>query len=212
MPDPGQPPDLLAPAVPIVTRRRRPVTVTLARGLLLMGAVLGVLSAVALLVGAHVVADGFEMTAARAALEPAQIDSVARLVRIVLASGGVVAIILAVATGTCAVGVGRGSRTARIGALCLVAASLCFGLGSASYTSLGRGIDWTSSLPEDSVRLRAQVGQAYGDAMPGVLVGTTGGLTDLQALGYIAGAALLLTPVSHPHFRRRPPPAPPQPP
>jgi hypothetical protein len=209
MPDPGQPPDLLAPAVPIVTRRRRPATVTLARGLLLAGAALGLLSAAALLMGARVVANGFEMTAARAALDPAQIDSVAHVVRVVLAGGGIVSILLSVGVGVSAIGVGQGRRAARVSALCLVAASLCFGLGSASYTSLGRGVDWTSSLPEDSVGLRARAGQAYGDAMPGVLVGTTGGLTDLQALGYISGAALLLAPASRPHFRRRPPPPPP---
>jgi hypothetical protein len=73
-------------------------------------------------------------------------------------------------------------------------------LGSSSYTTLGRTVDWTG---DGSAQLRAQIGQAYGDAMPGVLVGTTGGLTDLQALSYIAGAALLLAPASRPHFRRR---------
>ena len=70
----------------------------------------------------------------------------------------------------------------------------------------GRGMDWAGIVQTDGLALRDQVGRAYDDAMPGVLVGTTGGLTDLQGLGYIAGAALLLAPTSRPHFRRRPPP------
>ena len=205
MPDPGQPRDLLAPAVPIIERRRRPVTVTLARGLFLAGATLGLVSAVALILSAGSVAAGFEFSAARAAIDPAEIGSVARLVRTVLASSGLLAAALAVGMAVAAFGVGRGRRAARTSALCLVGFSLCFGLGSSSYTTLGRTVDWTG---DGSAQLRAQIGQAYGDAMPGVLVGTTGGLTDLQALSYIAGAALLLAPASRPHFRRRPASAP----
>jgi hypothetical protein len=205
MPDPGQPPDLLAPAVPIIERRRRPVTVTLARGLFMAGAVLGLVSAIALLLSAGSVAAGFEFSAARAAIDPEEIGSVARLVRTVLASSGLVAAALAVGMAVAAVGIGRGRRGARTGALCLVGLSLCFGLGSASYTTLGRSVDWTG---DGSAQLRAQIGNAYGDAMPGLLVGTTGGLTDLQVLGYIAGAVLLLAPASRPHFRRRPASAP----
>jgi hypothetical protein len=206
MPDPGRPPDLLAPAVPIIERRRRPITVTLARGFLLAGAAVGLVSAITLLLSVGSVAAGFEFTAARAAVDPAEIGSVAHLVRTVLASSGAIAAALAVGTVVAAVGIGRGRRRARGAALCLVALSLCFGLGSASYTTLGRRVDWTG---DGSAQLRAQIGQAYGDAMPDLLVGTTGGLTDLQALSYIAGAALLLAPASRPHFRRRAVAAPP---
>ncbi len=210
MPDPGQPPDLLAPKLPIITRRRRPPTVSLARGLLLAGAVFGAVSATTLFIGSQVVVDEFWYTAAHALIEPTQIAEIADVIRTVLISSGVVAVVLAVGMGVCAIGVGRGRRAARTGALCLVGLSLCFGLGSASYTSLGRGVDWAGAVQPGSIALRTQVGQAYDDAMPGLLVGTAGGLTDLQALGYIAGAVLLLAPASRPHFRRRPPPADPE--
>jgi hypothetical protein len=206
-PDPGQPRDLLAPQDPIVILRRRPVTVTLACGLLVAGAVVGAVSALAFVVGAVVVAEGFQLTAARTDADPAQIEDVAGVIRVVLAGSGVVAVILAAGMGVCAVGVLRGSRGSRTGVLSLVAVSVCFGLGSASYTTLGRGVDWTATLPGGSATLRAQIGEAYGDATPALLVGATGGLTDLQVLSYIAGAALLVAPASRPHFRRRSPPA-----
>jgi hypothetical protein len=205
MPDPAVPRNLLVPADPIRTRRRRPTTVTLARGLLLVGAILGLCSAVTLFLAARIVANGVRTAPTLTGLAPAQLDEIARVIRTVLASCGVVALALAIGLGVAAVGIGRGSRAARTGALSLVGLSLCFGLGSAAYTSLGRRVDWSSSVEPSNTQLRAQVGRAYGAAMPGLLVGTTGGLTDLQALGYIAGAVLLLAPASRPHFQRREP-------
>ncbi len=202
MSDPAVPRNLLAPADPIRTRRRRPATVGLARGLLFTGALLGLCSAIALLAGAGTVATG--LRAAAVGVAPAQLDQIADVVHTVLVSTGLVALALALGMGAAAIGVGRGSRIARTVALSLVALSLCFGLGSASYTTLGRNVDWTGGVEPTGDQLRTQISRAYGEAMPGLLVGTTGGLTDLQALGYIAGAALLLAPASRPHFRRRP--------
>jgi hypothetical protein len=148
------------------------------------------------------------MTAVRTTATPGQIEQIAGVVRTVLVSSGALYLLLSLATVALAIAVGRGNALARGGAFALVIASLCFGLGSASYTSLGRQVNWTSSIEDASVGLRSQIGQAYGDAMPGSLVGTTGGLTDLQALSYLAGAGLLLSRSSRQHFRRRTSPAP----
>jgi hypothetical protein len=194
--------------VPIIERYRRPATVTLARGLFFLGSGLGLCSALTLVLGARVVVSAFSYTAVQAALTPDQIEAIDHLVRAVLASSAVLAFALAVTMAVAAVGVGHGRPGARIGAVVVVVLSLCYGLGSASYTSLGQhGVDWSAVTAEPSAVVRARAGQAYADAMPGVLAGTTGGLTDLQAVSYLVGTTLLLAPASRPHFRRRPPPS-----
>jgi len=63
-------------------------------------------------------------------------------------------------------------------------------------------VDWAGAVGEGGVSSAASVGQAYGDAMPSWLVGSVGGLTDLQVLGYIAVSVLLALPVVRPYFRR----------
>jgi hypothetical protein len=73
-------------------------------------------------------------------------------------------------------------------------------LGSTSYTAFAT-VDWAGAVGRGAGSV-ASVGQAYADAMPSVLVGAVGGLTDLQVLGYIAVSVMLALPVVRPYFRR----------
>jgi hypothetical protein len=88
----------------------------------------------------------------------------------------------------------------------LVAGSLGCGLIRTSVTAFGRNIDWTVGS-DTPASLTGNVAQAYSEALPSWLVGLAAGLTDLQALGYIAVAILLLAPASQEYFRTRVSPA-----
>jgi hypothetical protein len=205
IPDPAQ------PQPPVLLPRRPPATVTLAALLMLVGAALGLIEGVALLVAAGTVPGAFRDNARGINVAANDVNTVADLIRGAFISAGVVSVLLAVAIGLLALGVRNGSNGARITTLILIVAAFCCGLGVSSYTALGRSANWTVSVSNPSEELARQVGQAYSDAMPPTLVGTTGGLTDLQSLGYIAVAVLLLVPVSNAYFRRRAPAAPPPP-
>jgi hypothetical protein len=212
MPDQSTPTDPTQPRDPVILPRRTPAPVRLAVLIMLAGAAVGVVSAIALIGSAGMVVRRFIDGAATFAIGGAAAESVGGAIRTVLIGVGVVTLVLAIAMAVLAFGVRAGRSTARIGALIGVGLGLSCGLGSSSYTVLGRNANWAIGLEGANDQLIAQLGQAYAEAMPGVLVGATGGLTDLQSLGYIAVAVLLLVPASHPHFRRRPPAAPSAPP
>jgi hypothetical protein len=132
---------------------------------------------------------------------------VAGALRTVLLSSGTGALALAVLSLVMARGVLHRNEASRVGALVVAAASLGCGLIRTSVTAFGRSVDWSTAArgaeSDADALLSAQVTQAFGDAMPGWLVGLGGGLTDLQALGYIAVAVLLMAPASRQYFRTR---------
>jgi hypothetical protein len=168
------------------------------------GAVLGVVSAVVHFSASRSVASTFQQTAPGAGVSTADVDAVAGVIRAVFFGLGLVTLGLAIAVLALAVGILQGRNGARITTLALVVVALVSGLGGSSYTVLGRDADWTMNVAQPSDQLSAQVGQAYAQSLPGVLVGASGGLTDLQSLGYIAVAVLLLLPSARAHFRRSP--------
>jgi hypothetical protein len=205
----GVPRDPTTPPDPVVIPRRRPQSVTLAGVLLYGSGALGLLSAVALLVAAGSVVDRFEADALRLGVTAADAADIAGAVRAVLLSSGFGALVLALLSGVLGRGVLRRNEAARIGALVVSVGSLGCALVRTSVTAFGGSVDWTVATGHAGPGLGGQVAQAFGEAMPGWLVGIGGGLTDLQTLGYIAVAILLLAPASLEYFRTRviaPPP------
>jgi hypothetical protein len=128
---------------------------------------------------------------------------VAAAVRTTLVSSGSGALALAVLSLLLGWGVLRRSEAARVGALVVAVASLGCGLVRTSVTAFGNGIDWAVATDSADPMLPGRIGQAFGEAMPGWLVGLAAGLTDLQSLGYISVIVLLVVPVSREYFRSR---------
>jgi hypothetical protein len=195
--------DPTTPREPVVIKRRRPDSVTWAGVFMAVAAVLGLISSGALLAAAGLVVDGFRGQAAGLGASRSDIESAATVIRSALFSTGLGALVLAVLTGILAFGVLRRSEAARIGALVLMAGSLGCAMVRTSVTAFGRNIEWTAGVENATASVTHDISQAYGDAMPSWLVGLGGGLTDLQALGYIAVAILLLHPASQEYFRTR---------
>jgi hypothetical protein len=193
------------PKDPVVIPRHRPGTIPVASALMIGGSLLGVASSVALFTASGTVPKAFALKALDTDVPPAAIDATVSTIRSTFLGSGVATLILSLLVGSLAYGVSRGSQPARIGAVVGVLASLFCGLGTASYTALGRDADWTASIEGAGERVAGQIGQTYSEVMPTWFVGLAGGLTDLQALCYLAVAALLLAPASHRYFRRRPP-------
>ncbi len=204
---PSRPTD---PSEPLVIRRRRPQSVTVAGVLLYGSTVVGVVSAAALLVGAGRVVDGFSSEALRLRVAVDDVSGVAVAMRTVLLASGFGALVLAIFSGYLGRGVLRRDRAARIGAIVVSVGSLSCGLLRTSVTAFGANVDWDVAAGHRDPVLANQIAQAFGDAMPAWFVGLGGGLTDVQTLGYIAVAILLLAPASSEYFRTRihaPPPS-----
>jgi len=199
-----------AERAPVLVPRSRPAPVTLAALILCVEVVLGLLSGSALLIAATTVPAAFinrELDAAGVNLggssdAMANIDAISNAIRAVLLGGSVVTLLLSVAAAALVVPMARGSWSARLGAFGLALAAGCAAIGSTSYTAFGQRVDWAGAVGQGGIGSAASVGQAYGDAMPSWLVGSVGGLTDLQVLGYIAVSVLLALPVVRPYFRR----------
>lgn len=199
-----------AERAPVLIPRSRPAPVTLAALILCVEVALGLLSGSALLIAATTVPAAFinrELDAAGVNLggssnAMANIDAISNAIRAVLLGGSVVTLLLSVAAAALVVPVARGSWSARLGAFGLALAAGCAAIGSTSYTAFGQRVDWAGAVGHGGIGSAASVGQAYGDAMPSWLVGSVGGLTDLQVLGYIAVSVLLALPVVRPYFRR----------
>jgi hypothetical protein len=192
---------------PVLVPRGRPAPVTLAMVILSAEVALSLLAGSALLIAATTVPAAFinhavEAVGASSPDAMANIDAIGNAIRAVLLGGAVVTLLLSVAAAALVVPVARGSWTARLAAYALAVAAGCAALGSASYTAFGQRVDWVGAVGQGGTGLAASVGQAYGDAMPSWLVGSIGGLTDLQVLGYIAVSVLLALPVVRPYFRR----------
>jgi hypothetical protein len=199
----SQPPDPIEDD-PLIVPRKRPGTVTLAGVLLVGSGVLGLIAALALLVGAGSVVDTFRNRAMGQGLTTGEALEVANSLRTALLSSGSGALALAALSLLLARGVLRRSEASRIGALVVAGAALGCSVVRTSLTALGQNVNWSaaSGLRADPV-LSDQVARAFSEAMPSWLVGLGGGLTDLQSLGYIAVAVLLIAPASREYFRTR---------
>jgi hypothetical protein len=192
---------------PVLIPRSRPAPVTLAMLILSAEVTLGLLAGFALLIAATTVPAAFIDQAVQEAGggsvdAMANIDAISNAIRAVLLGGSVLTLLLSVAAAALVVPVARGSWSARLAAYGLAVAAACAALGSTSYTAFGQRVDWAGAVGHGGIGSAASVGQAYGDAMPSWLVGSIGGLTDLQVLGYIAVSVLLALPVVRPYFRR----------
>jgi hypothetical protein len=195
--DPTQPDD------PLIIPRRRPATVTLAGVLLYASGAVGLLAALALLAAAGGVVDDFRERAVHFGVSPVDAADVARAIRTALLASGSGALALAVVSVALAWGVLRRSEAARIGALVVAGGGLGCALVRTSLTAFGRSVNWSVASGHADALLTDAVGQAFADAMPSWLVGLGGGLTDLESLGYLAVAALLVLPASREYFRTR---------
>jgi hypothetical protein len=187
----------------MVIARARPAAVTLAAALMAGGAVMGVLTAFGMISAAAVVASDFRSSALQLDAPLTDINAVVPLIRATLVLSGFATLALAVFVAIAARGLLRRSPFAYVAGLVLVAASLVCALMSTSITAFGRNVRWTVNIDHASPQLVGTVAQSYTDAMPSWLVGLAGGLTDLQTLGYIAVAVLLLMPASKEYFRTR---------
>jgi hypothetical protein len=197
------PQDPTSPRDELVIPRRRPQSVTLAGVLMYGTGALGLLSAAALLVAAEGVVDGFRGEALRLGVPAADASDVANALRTVLLTSGSAALVLAILTGILGRGVLGRNEAARVGALVVAVASLGCAMVRTSVTAFGGNVDWTNAADHATPATGRQLAQAFGEAMPGWLVGLGGGLTDLLTLGYIAVAVLLLMPASVEYFRTR---------
>jgi hypothetical protein len=197
------PPDPIRPTEPVRVARDRPFTVTVAVAVLYGSGAVGLVAALALLAGAGHVVDDLRERAVELGVEPVVAVDVSTAVRTALLSSGAGALALAMLSLSLGWGVLRRSEAARVGALVVAVASLGCGLVRTSVTAFGSGVDWSVASGNGDPMLTGRVGQAFGEAMPGWLVGLGGGLTDLQSLGYIAVTVLLIVPVSREYFRSR---------
>jgi len=195
--------DPTKPTAPVLVPRQRPPTVAVAGVVLYGGGAAGLVAALALLVGAGPVVGDFRDTAVALGVDPVDASDVAGAMRTALLSSATGALALAVLSLVLARGVLRRSEPARVGALVVAAASLGCSIVRTSVTAFGNGVDWSLAAGRRDPLLAGPVAQAFGDAMPGWLVGLGGGLTDLQSLGYIAVIVLLIAPLSREYFRSR---------
>jgi hypothetical protein len=198
----GPPDPINEPAV--IIPRRRPDTVTVAGVLLFVSGGVGVLSALALLGSAGRVVADFRNRAMGLGVGTGAAAQVADALRTSLLTSGSGALALAVLSLLLARGVLRRSEASRVGALVVVGAALACSVVRTSVTAFGGNVNWSVASGQHADPLLAdQVARAFSDAMPSWLVGLGAGLTDLQSLGYIAVAALLIAPVSREYFRTR---------
>jgi hypothetical protein len=196
--------DPTLPDAPVRIKRRPPASVTVASLLMLAGSMLGLALAIVLVAGLGPLLSGFRASAVELALSTRDIDAVDSAIRRVFVCLAVFDVALAAGFVMAAVGVRRGRGRARAAALVLIVGALVGGIAMGSFTALGSTVDWAAQASDPNEGLAAAVSRAYADALPVVVSGTTGGLTDLQCLGYIAVAVLLLVPASNDYFHRRP--------
>ena len=199
----GGPPDPVKPEEPVLVARERPFPVAVAGTVLYGSGVVGLVAAFALLAGAGRVVDDLRERAVGLGIDPVAANDVAAAVRTTLLSSGTGALALALLSLLLGWGVLRRSEAARVGALVVAVTSLGCAFLRTSVTAFGNGIDWSVAADSDDPMLAGRVGYAFGEAMPGWLVGLGGGLTDLQSLGYISVIVLLVVPVSREYFRSR---------
>ena len=196
--------DPTAARPPVIVPRHRPAPVVLSSVLLVAEAALGLIAAIALLVAAADVPATFRSQAALSVdgVSPADLDGIAGTIRALLLVAAVLTLLLAIASVLLAAPV----APARASAYRCLRPRRGRGLRSAGRHLVHRvraAHRRAGGVTHPSEGVTAAVGQVYGEAMPGWLVGATGGLTDLRALGYIAVAVFLALPVAQPYFRRR---------
>jgi hypothetical protein len=196
--------DPTLPEAPVKVKRRPPASVTVASLFMMAGSALGLVLAAVLIGGLGPLLSGFRARAAELSLASADIDAVGSSIRRVFVCLAIFDAALAAGFLVAALGVRRGRGRARAATLVLIAGAFVGGIAMGSFTALGSSVDWAATASNSNEGLASAVSHAYSDALPVVLSGTTGGLTDLQCLGYIAVAVLLLVPASNDYFRRRP--------
>jgi hypothetical protein len=187
----------------VIIPRRRPVPVAVAGVLLYAAGAVGILAALALLGAAGGVVDDLRSRVVAFGVSPADAADVARAMRTALLSSGAGALALAVVSLPLARGVLRRREAARVGALVVAGGSLGCAVVRTSVTAFGGNVDWSVAAGHSDPALADAVARAFAEVMPGWLAGLGGGLTDLQSLGYIAVAVLLVVPVSREYFRTR---------
>ncbi len=195
--------DPTRPYDPVIIPRHRPISVAVA-GVMLYGAgAVGIVAALSLITAAGTVVDEFRAELVRLGAGSTEAADIARAMRTALLSSGCGGLALAVLSLPLARGVQRRNEAARIGALVVAGATLLCGLVRTSVTAFGTSVDWSIAAGGSDPGLADAAAQAFAVAMPDWFVGLGGGLTDLQALGYIAVAVLLVAPASREYFRTR---------
>jgi hypothetical protein len=191
---------------------RRPAAVTVAAGLMMLMALLGLVAAIANLAMMNRLVDRFRERAAGTDATGSEIDTVVGFIRGISIGTAVIGIIVALALIGLALGNLRGSNASRIATWVLCGIGTVCGccglvgvLAQNNATFGGAGDDRTA---ED-------LGRALADASPGWWTALSGTLSIGQSLGYIAVAVLLALPAANAFFRRpavpqwQPPPPPP---
>lgn len=201
--DPTQPRDPTRPEDPVIVARPRPAQVGAAAVLLYLSGAIGVVAAIALLVATGGVVDDFRRRAVELGVGALDAVDIARAMRTALLSSGSGALALAVLSLLVARGVLRRQEAARVGALVIAGASLGCAMVRTSVTAFSQNVRWSAAAGRDDLATNAAVAQAVADTIPDWFVGLGGGLTDLQSLGYLALAVLLVLPVSREYFRTR---------
>jgi hypothetical protein len=187
--------------------------VTIAAGLMMLMALLGLIGVIANLAMMNRLVDRFRERATGTDASSSDIDTVVGFIRGISIGTAVIGIIFALVLAGLALGNLRGSNGTRIATWVICGLGIlcgCCGLfgvlgqNNASFT--GAGDDRTA---ED-------IGRALADASPGWWTALSGSLSVGQALGYIAVAVLLALPAANAFFRRPTAPlwqpAPPPPP
>ncbi|HET6213809.1 MAG TPA: hypothetical protein VFE14_13175 [Micromonosporaceae bacterium] len=192
-------------------RAGRPASVGLAAVIMMMIAALGVISAIVTLATISRTTDRFQQLAReRTDASSTEIDSVVTAIRVISVTTAIFLVLLALVLIALAIGDLRGSNIARILTWVICGLGLLCGccgifsaLGSTRTTSLGTG--------DTDAETARELGHALSDAYPGWWMATSGGLSGLQLLGYIAVAVLLALPAANAFFRKPAPPVPQQP-
>jgi hypothetical protein len=201
--DPTQPRDPTQPYQPVIIARPRPAPVLVAGVLLYLSGAAGILASLALLGAAGGVVDDFRRRAVALGVGTLVAADSAHALRTALLVSGSAALALALLSVVLARGVLRRREAARVGALVVAGASLGCALLRTSVTAFGQNVRWSVAAGHADPLTASAVAQAFGDAMPGWFVGLAGGLTDLQSLGCLAIAVLLVLPLSREYFRTR---------
>jgi hypothetical protein len=181
------------------SRGRRPAAVTIAAGLMLLMALLGVVGAVASLAMMNRLVDRFRERAARTDATANEIDTIAGIIRGFSIISAIVGTLIALVLVGLAVGNLRGSNASRIATWVLCGIGIlcgCCGL----FGVLAQNNFTFSGTSDD--RTAEELGRALADASPGWWTALSGALSVGQALGYIAVAVLLALPAANAFFRK----------
>lgn len=190
-------------------RPRRPTSVVVAAGILIVMGLVGLGYGIAALVEMPAVVDRFRAATAATGAPRSDVDAVVALIRVGAVLSAVFGAAAALLLGGLALGNLRGANGARIATWAVCAIGVLCGCCGLVVVVVQRAIGLAMTGDEATTReLVAALGAAY----PTWWIVLGGTLCLGQAFGYLVVAALLALPAANGFYRMSPVPAPPAPP